>query len=73
MLIKNRFLVASKASAVYNEVSNLFVMPGVHWLSKFNQNLINPSDDVIEEKRIEIGEWKTRICKGADEFITTAS
>jgi hypothetical protein len=56
---------------MYNEVSDRFVMPGVRWLSELN--LINPSDDVIEEKRIEIGEWKTRICKGADEFITTAS
>lgn len=73
LLIKNRFLFASKASAVYNEVSNLFVMPGVRWLSELNLNLISPSDDVIEEKLIEIGQWKTKLCEGAEKFITIRS
>lgn len=71
MLIKNNFFIASKASAVYNEVSAYFVIPGVRWLSEFN--LINSPDDDIEEKLMEIKEWNVKICKGADELITIAS
>lgn len=69
--MKNRFLVASRASAVYNEVSELFVIPCVRWLSRLH--LINSSDDVIEEKLKEIEKWKAKIGKEVDELISIAS
>ncbi|KAH7303162.1 hypothetical protein B0I35DRAFT_517483 [Stachybotrys elegans] len=68
LLMKNRFLIASKATALYNEVSQAFVIPGVHWVTGLCP--IDLPDDVIEEKVQEIEIWKAKICNGAEKLIS---
>jgi hypothetical protein len=70
-VMKTRFLLASKASELYCEVSEMFVIPGVNWLTGLC--LENESDDTIEKTVIEIGEWRTKICVEAERLTATAS
>jgi hypothetical protein len=69
--MKTRFLLASKASALYNEVSELFVIPGFSWLTEFR--LTDGSDDMAEKMVAEIERQRTEICKGAEKHIALAS
>jgi hypothetical protein len=71
LLMKNRFLIASKAAALYNEVSQAFVIPGVRWVAGLC--LIDLPDDVIEEKVEEIEIWRAKICNGAEKLISKVS
>ncbi|PVH69944.1 hypothetical protein DL98DRAFT_661415 [Cadophora sp. DSE1049] len=66
-IMKTRFLLASKASALYNEVSELFVIPGFSWLTEVR--LTDGSDDMAEKMVAEIERQRTEICKGAEKHI----
>ncbi|KAF7554860.1 hypothetical protein G7Z17_g2633 [Cylindrodendrum hubeiense] len=63
LFMRNRFLIASKYAALYNEVSDLYIIPGIDWVSEIC--LIDSQDNVIEAKVQEIAEWKERICDNA--------
>jgi hypothetical protein len=69
--MKTRFLLASKAAELYNEVSERFVIPGVSWLTGLC--LENESDDTIEKTVLEIEEWRTKICVEAEKLTAKAS
>ncbi|KAJ0329344.1 hypothetical protein COL922a_012848, partial [Colletotrichum nupharicola] len=74
LLMKTRFLIASKATSLYNEVSDRFVIPGVRWLRGLR--LVGSTDDVFTDKVKKIEERGSRIgaetmhliCKRVDEL-----
>ncbi|KAH7144229.1 hypothetical protein B0J13DRAFT_622795 [Dactylonectria estremocensis] len=66
LLMKNRFLIASKAAALYNDVSRGFVIPGVRWVAEL---CIDSRDDSVEDKVKEIEMWRVKLCNGAKQLI----
>ncbi|KAM0075191.1 hypothetical protein ACKRZS_012744 [Fusarium odoratissimum] len=67
LLMKNRFIVVSKATGLFNEVSECFVIPGVRWVTGLC--LIEPADEVVADKLKEIELWKAKTCKEAEDLI----
>nr|XP_036574665.1 uncharacterized protein CTRU02_15402 [Colletotrichum truncatum]KAF6781122.1 hypothetical protein CTRU02_15402 [Colletotrichum truncatum] len=67
LLMKNRFVFAHKATSLYNEVSDLFIMPSVRWATKFQ--MIDAADDVLKKRVEEIEDWDGRICGEAAALI----
>ncbi|KAF4456173.1 hypothetical protein F53441_1657 [Fusarium austroafricanum] len=59
-LMKDRFLIASKAAALYNEVSNKFIVPGTDWrveeIGIELKVLTHPLAEVSEIARTEVRE-----------------
>jgi hypothetical protein len=69
--MKTRFLFASKASELYNDVSEQFIIPGVNWLSGIH--LEEGSEEAIDKRVAEIEQWRMKICIGAENLTAKAS
>ncbi|KAL7623140.1 hypothetical protein AAE478_006821 [Parahypoxylon ruwenzoriense] len=69
-IMKTRFLLASKAAGLYNEVSEQFVIPGFNWLAAVR--LTDGSDDTVEKMVVEIERERTKICMGAEKLTALA-
>jgi hypothetical protein len=69
--MKTRFLFVSKASELYNDVSEQFIIPGVNWLSEIR--LEAGSEEAIDKRVAEIEQWRTKICIGAENLTAEAS
>ncbi|RYC81101.1 hypothetical protein BFJ63_vAg16007 [Fusarium oxysporum f. sp. narcissi] len=67
LLMKNRFIVVSKATGLFNEVSECFVIPGVRWVTGLC--LVEPAEEVVADKLKEIELWKAKTCKEAEDLI----
>jgi hypothetical protein len=65
--MKNRFLIVSKATGLYNEVSGRFVIPGVRWVTGLC--LVEPAEEVVTDKLKEIKLWEVKTCNEAEELI----
>ncbi|KAH8679532.1 hypothetical protein BGZ60DRAFT_561106 [Tricladium varicosporioides] len=72
-VLKTQFLLASKASELYNEVSNMFVIPGINWLAANRLKDLSTSEDAVEKRVAEIEEWRTKICLGAENLTMKAT
>jgi len=69
--MKTRFLFVSKASELYNDVSDQFIIPGVDWLSEIR--LEEGSEEAIDKRVAEIEKWRMKICIGAENLTAEAS
>ncbi|KAK2040032.1 hypothetical protein LZ31DRAFT_604988 [Colletotrichum somersetense] len=69
--MKTQFLIAAKATSMYNEVSAKFVIPAVDWEARLH--LHDLRDCAADTKVKEIEEWKVKICDGADKLIDKVS
>ncbi|KAK1961152.1 hypothetical protein LY78DRAFT_685079 [Colletotrichum sublineola] len=58
LFLKNRFLIATKATSLYNDVSEKFVTPGVQW--EAGLQLLDLTDNALNTKIKEIEEWRVK-------------
>jgi hypothetical protein len=65
--MQRRFLTASKAASLYNEVSREFILPDVSWVTGFY--FVNASKEVYRKGELELQAKEAELCGGANEFI----
>ena len=51
----------------------MFEIPGIDWLAECRFDPLDSSVDEIEKRVVDIEEWRTKICLGAETLITKAS
>ncbi|RKK85188.1 hypothetical protein BFJ68_g17293 [Fusarium oxysporum] len=66
--MKDRFLIASKAAALYNEISDMCIIPGVAWVGGLC--FVDSSDDAYEESLLEIQTQERQLCERSRQLIT---
>ncbi|KAJ4244611.1 hypothetical protein NW762_014467 [Fusarium torreyae] len=65
--IQMRFMIACKAATLYNEVSDMFIIPGVAWVGGLC--FIDCSEDAYEKSLLEIQARDRQLCEGASQLI----
>ncbi|KAI3570606.1 hypothetical protein IWW34DRAFT_839072 [Fusarium oxysporum f. sp. albedinis] len=66
--MKDRFLIASKAAALYNEISDMCIIPGVAWVGGLC--FVHSSNDAYEESLLEIQTQERQLCERSRQLIT---
>ncbi|KAG7408187.1 hypothetical protein Forpe1208_v011836 [Fusarium oxysporum f. sp. rapae] len=66
--MKDRFLIASKAAALYNEISDMCIIPGVAWVGGLC--FVHSSNDAYEESILEIQTQERQLCERPRQLIT---
>ena len=69
--MKTRFLFASQAAELYNDVSEQFIIPGVNWLSGLR--LEEGSEETTDKRVAELEQWRKKLCIGAENLTAKAS
>lgn len=69
--MRDRFHIAAKATGLYNEISDKFILPGISWLGGLC--FIDSSDETYEKSLLEIKDQENHLCRGAEHLITQVS
>ncbi|TVY75526.1 hypothetical protein Focb16_v005039 [Fusarium oxysporum f. sp. cubense] len=66
-LMKKRLFIASRATELYNEISDKFILPGVSWVGRLST--LNLSDEAYDKMELEIEAKRSELSEGAKRLI----
>ncbi|CVK86037.1 uncharacterized protein FMAN_06539 [Fusarium mangiferae] len=67
-LMKERLSIASRATGLYTELSDKFILPAIDWVGTLST--LNLSDEAYGEMELQINAKRLELSEGAEQLVT---